>query len=101
MVYSDVMEEKMEQETATGIEQTWPTAGQENQASSPELRPGWLGPAVETLPRPTYWPVALALGVVFALGGIVTAYPVSLVGVLLIATAIAGWIGELRHEHTN
>jgi hypothetical protein len=31
----------------------------------------------------------------------VTSYVVSLVGIGLIAIAIAGWIGELRHEHTN
>jgi hypothetical protein len=91
----------MEQETATGIEQASVASGEQSQASGPELRPGWVRPTVETLPRPTYWPVALAFGVVFALGGIVTAYVVSLVGVLLIAIAIAGWIGELRHEHTN
>jgi hypothetical protein len=91
----------MEQETATRIEQTSPAFGQESQASSPELRPGWLRPTVETLPRPTYWPVTLALGVVLALGGLVTAYVASFVGVLLIAIAIAGWVGELRHEDTN
>jgi len=30
--------------------------------------------------------------------GILTSFVFSVVGVLLIALALAGWIGELRHE---
>jgi uncharacterized membrane protein len=50
------------------------------------------------LPRPTYYPFLLALGCVLILFGIVTAWPMSLVGGLLFGIALAGWIGELRHE---
>jgi hypothetical protein len=91
----------MEQKTAIQTERTPPAPALESRASGPELNPGWTGPTMDTLPRPTYWPVTLALGTILALGGIVTSYVVSLVGTGLIAIAIAGWIGELRHEHTN
>jgi hypothetical protein len=91
----------MEQKTATQTEGTSPASAPESRHSEPELNQGWTRPTMDTLPRPTYWPVTLALGVVLALGGIATAYAVSLVGVGLIAVAIAGWVGELRHEHTN
>jgi hypothetical protein len=91
----------MEQRVANQAAHTLPTAGQGSRASDPELPPGWTRPTLDNLPRPTYWPATLAVGVVFALGGIVTSYLVSLVGVALVAIAIAGWVGELRHEHTN
>jgi hypothetical protein len=92
----------MEQKPAIQTERTPPASAPESRSpSSSGLDPGWTRPTMDTLPRPTYWPVTLALGTVLALGGIVTSYVVSLVGIGLIAIAIAGWIGELRHEHTN
>lgn len=83
------------------MSQTSPASSQENRSPGSELPEGWTRPTLETLPRPTYWPVTLAFGVIFALGGIVTSYVVSLVGVGMIAIAIAGWVGELRHERRN
>jgi hypothetical protein len=65
-----------------------------------EDRSGWNRPLPETLPRPTSWPFVLAVGIMFALGGIVTFYPISLVGVALIAVAMGGWVGELRREQS-
>jgi hypothetical protein len=61
-------------------------------------RAGWHT-LTETLPRPTYWPAVMALGIIFILGGIVTSLFVSAVGVVLLAIALAGWIGEIRHEN--
>jgi hypothetical protein len=49
-------------------------------------------------PRPTWWPAALALGIVFVLWGIVTSLIVAAVGVAVCAVALAGWIAEMRHE---
>jgi hypothetical protein len=74
-----------------------PDPNQGSPASS-GINPGWYIPQPETLPRPTYWPMFLALGIVFSLLGIVTTLIVSGVGFVLFALAIAGWIGELRHE---
>lgn len=61
--------------------------------------PDWeLLPAAH-LPRPTYWPVVLALGIIFLAWGIVTTVAISAVGLLLLALGLGGWIGELRHGH--
>ncbi len=91
----------MDQKTENQTEQTSSGFAGEGQASGTELRPGWNRPLPETLPEPTYWPLVLAVGILFALGGIVTFHPISLVGLFLIGTAMAGWVGDLRHEHTN
>ncbi len=54
-------------------------------------------PAVH-LPAPSIWPAMLALGIALLLFGVPTSYAFSVVGALLMIWAIAGWIGELRHE---
>lgn len=51
------------------------------------------------LPRPTYWPAALAFGITLLAWGFVTAAAISLAGVLVILLAVGGWIGELLHAH--
>lgn len=52
-----------------------------------------------SLPRPTYWPAALAFGITLLAWGFVTTFTISLVGLLVIFLALGGWIGELLHEH--
>jgi hypothetical protein len=59
---------------------------------------GWLPPRPEKIPRPTYWPVVMALGTIMGLAGIVTAWAISVVGLVLLALSLGGWIGEIRHE---
>ncbi len=51
-------------------------------------------PTVE-MPKPTAWPMVLATGVAMACAGLVTSYVISLVGLILLLIALAGWIGEL------
>ena len=65
---------------------------------APELPPGWNRPLPEHVPRPTYWPVVLALGVAFIFWGFLTSLLITAVGVVLLAIALGGWIGELTHE---
>jgi hypothetical protein len=84
----------MEQETGNKSS----TFDQPEQTSRLEARPGWFILPPEELPRPTYWPAALALGIVFVLAGIILTYWISGVGVVLFGMALAGWIRELRHE---
>jgi len=60
--------------------------------------PGWKEPLPDRLPRPTYWPAALALGATMALLGPVSLMAVTVVGVCVAAIALAGWIGEIVHE---
>lgn len=64
-----------------------------------ELRPGWSRARPEHIPRPTYWPAAVALGVTFFLWGFLTTWIIAVVGLLLMGVGLAGWIGEWRHEH--
>jgi hypothetical protein len=64
-----------------------------------ELPAGWSVPQPETLPEPSYWPFVLAAGIVVSFWGIVTSLVISLVGIVMIAAALTGWVGELRHEH--
>ncbi|MEJ2147629.1 MAG: hypothetical protein P8020_21115 [Acidobacteriota bacterium] len=62
--------------------------------------PGGSGQTVqvlkpEDLPRPTYWPAVLAMGMIFILWGLISAIPITFVGVALFILALAGWIREM------
>lgn len=50
------------------------------------------------LPQPSPWPLVLAGGITLLLFGVVSSYVFSALGVFLIVWALAGWMGELRHE---
>ena len=50
------------------------------------------------LPAPSVWPAVLGLGITLLLFGVVTNWAFSVVGALVIARAVGGWIGELCHE---
>ena len=57
-----------------------------------------LTPAVpEKIPPSTYWPIILALGVIFFFWGFVTSIIISGVGLVAMGFSLAGWIGELNH----
>jgi hypothetical protein len=73
------------------------TSQPEEPAAPANARPGWQTPQPETLPAPTYWPVVMAAGIIFFLWGTVTTLIISLVGLVMFAIALAGWIGDLRH----
>lgn len=63
--------------------------------------PGWEVLPAERLPRPTYFPAGLAMGVAFLFWGLITSWVILLVGVALFTAALAGWITEIRHEHKS
>ena len=63
-----------------------------------EARPGWSKPRPEVIPRPTAWPPAMALGIMFFAWGLVTSPVVLGVGAALFVVSLGGWIGEIRHE---
>lgn len=50
------------------------------------------------IPEPTYWPMFLAAGIVMLAYSFVSSWWYTGLGVVLFAVALAGWIGELRHE---
>ena len=52
----------------------------------------------EELPKPTYWPFFLALGVVLIFWGILTSWIITGIGFILFGIAITGWIMEIYKE---
>lgn len=56
--------------------------------------PAGLDESVE-MPRPTAWPLVLAVGLAVAAAGVVTGPATLLVGVMIFVVGLAGWIGEL------
>ena len=57
-------------------------------------------PATEQvhLPGPSYLPVVVALGVTLALVGVVIAWPVLVIGLIITVAAIVRWVRETREE---
>ena len=52
----------------------------------------------EKLPKPTYWPFFLAMGIMFLAWGLLTIWIISVAGFIIFVIALAGWINDLRHE---
>lgn len=48
------------------------------------------------MPSPSYWPIVLALGMTLVAIGVVASIVISLVGLIVILVAIAGWAWENR-----
>jgi hypothetical protein len=55
------------------------------------------------MPRPTAWPMVVAVGVALALGGGATSYAMMIVGAVILILGIGGWIAQLRQGqgHTH
>lgn len=69
--------------------------------SNPEPNPSqadWNKPLPEVLPRATWWPAAIALGATLICWGLITSIIVVVIGLIIFAASLAGWIGEIRHE---
>lgn len=62
----------------------------------PPVRAGWEEPQPGELPKPTYAPVTLAMGLTLAFAGVVTSFWVSLAGGILFVLGLVNWIGDLR-----
>lgn len=56
--------------------------------------------AAETIavPAPTPWPLVLAAGMTLAAAGLITSWPISVVGALVMVAGLAGWIRELATD---
>ena len=65
-----------------------------------EIKPeeDWEKAKPEILPRPTYWPFFLAMGLTFIFWGLLTTWVILLAGLLIFTIALAGWINQIRHE---
>jgi hypothetical protein len=71
----------------------------DNHPADPE--PGWSRPKPERLAKPTWWPAALALGATLLVWGLIVSRVIFACGVTLTAISLAGWIGDIRHEHKD
>jgi hypothetical protein len=50
------------------------------------------------LPSPSTWPFVVGGGITLLCFGLLTTLAFSLMGIVLLAMGLAGWIDELRHE---
>jgi hypothetical protein len=67
--------------------------------ASPATRhANWKTLPPQRLPRPTYFPAGLAMGTMFIFWSLITSWVIGVVGISLFASALAGWITEIRHE---
>src|SRR4051812_30036595 len=51
------------------------------------------------MPRPTAWPMVVALGIGFGLAGVATSPAILLVGAVILMVGLAGWVGQLLPGH--
>jgi hypothetical protein len=68
---------------------------------SPTAHPEWEPLAAEHLPRPTYFPAGLAMGIAFLFWGLITSWVIIVVGLALFIASLAGWITEIRYERRH
>lgn len=52
----------------------------------------------EELPRPTYWPIVMAVAITLIAFGIVNSILIIIIGIVLLIIALVGWIGDVRDE---
>jgi hypothetical protein len=63
--------------------------------------PDWEPLSDDPLPHPTYFPAGLAMGTAFLFWGLITSWVVLVVGLVLFAASLAGWITEIRYERKH
>jgi hypothetical protein len=68
----------------------------ENKKIIPETT--WEKARPEILPKPTYWPLFLAMGLAFIFWGLLTTWVIWLTGAIIFVISLVGWINILRHE---
>ena len=68
---------------------------------SPIAHPEWEPLPAEHLPRPTYFPAGLAMGIAFLFWGLITSWVTVVVGLALFTASLAGWITEIRYERRH
>jgi hypothetical protein len=63
----------------------------------PFHKEGWVA-LTEELPRPTYWPITMAVAITLIAFGIVNSFLIIIIGIVLLIVALVGWIGDVRDE---
>jgi hypothetical protein len=69
----------------------------DTESKSP-LPPGYGIARPLRIPRPTFWPAAMAFGITFLAWSLVTSMVVGVAGAIVFAVALTGWIKEALHE---
>lgn len=85
----------------TADEATGREAAPQDVAESKGLPVEWRPPRPEVVPRPTYWPSVLAAGICFGLWGLLTSVWLIVVGSAATLLAVAGWLGDVRHDENE
>jgi hypothetical protein len=63
-----------------------------------QVGPDWSKPRPEQLPRPSYAPPLMALGLMCLLWGAVTTWIISVIGIVLLGVASVSWIRSSRES---
>jgi len=61
-------------------------------------RENWEEARPSKLPRPTYWPFYLAMGLAFLGWGVKAGWIIAGAGLVIFTIALVGWITDLRYE---
>ena len=62
------------------------------------LRPGWSRPRPNKIPRPTYWPAVVGLGITLTFWGMISTIFLGATGVVFLIIGVTGWVWELMYE---
>lgn len=65
---------------------------------TPATHTGWQRLPRVHLPRPTWFPAGLAMGTTCILWGLITSWIILVVGLVIFAASLTGWINEIHHE---
>ncbi len=63
-----------------------------------EAEAEWHEPRPERVPRPTYCPVTMAVGIILMVWGPLASWVLLAAGGVVFALALICWINELRHD---
>ncbi len=58
----------------------------------------WSLPPEQAIPKPTYAPAMLAMGVTLLMWGVVASWVFSAAGFVISVVALKNWIGEMVHD---
>ena len=63
-----------------------------------EITTGWHEAKPAKIPRPTFWPAAMAFAITLQFWSMITSSIVGVIGTALFVVSLVGWINEMRHE---
>ncbi len=61
----------------------------------------WVKPMPEETPEPTFWPISLAMSIIFILWGFISTWIISAVGIVLFSISVRGWVRDLLNEQSS